>query len=81
MPFHYVYILRSASHPDQTYVGLTDNIKERLAKHNAGSSPHTAKYRPWAVETAVAFSSREKAAAFEAYLKTGSGHEFRRRHF
>ncbi len=81
MPFHYVYILRSASHPDQTYVGLADNMKERLAKHNAGGSPHTAKYRPWAVETAVALSSRGKAAAFEAYLKTGSGHEFRRRHF
>jgi predicted GIY-YIG superfamily endonuclease len=56
-------------------------LKERLAKHNQGGSPHTAKFRPWAVETAVAFVSREKAAAFEAYLKTGSGHEFRRRHF
>jgi hypothetical protein len=33
------------------------------------------------VETAIAFTSREKATAFEAYLKTGSGHEFRHRHF
>jgi len=81
MAFHYVYILRSLEHPGQTYVGLTDDLKERLACHNAGGSPHTSKYRPWKVETAVAFTSREKAAAFESYLKTGSGHEFRRRHF
>lgn len=81
MSFHYVYILRSVSHAEETYVGLTDDLKARLAKHNEGGSPHTAKYRPWVIETAVAFSTREKAAAFEAYLKTGSGHEFRRRHF
>ena len=81
MSFHYVYILRSEAHPEQTYVGLTDDLKARLAKHNEGGSPHTAKYRPWTVETAVSFTSREKAAAFEAYLKSGSGHEFRRRHF
>lgn len=81
MSFHYVYILRSMPHPEQTYVGLTDDLKARLAKHNEGGSPHTSKFRPWEIETAVAFTSREKAAAFEAYLKTGSGHEFRRRHF
>ncbi len=81
MSFHYVYILRSLSHSDQTYVGLTDDLKARLAKHNQGGSPHTSKFRPWVIETAIAFSSREKAAAFEAYLKSGSGHAFRFRHF
>jgi len=30
VPFLYVYILRSLAYPDQTYVGLTDNLKERL---------------------------------------------------
>ena len=63
--FHYVYILRSASHPEQTYVGLTDDLKARLAKHNEGGSPHTSKFRPWEIETAVAFTSRDKAAAFD----------------
>jgi predicted GIY-YIG superfamily endonuclease len=79
--FHYVYILRSESYPKQTYVGMTVDLKARLAVHNAGGSPHTSKFRPWMVETAIAFTSREKATAFEAYLKTGSGHEFRHRHF
>ena len=60
---------------------MTEDLKARLAVHNAGGSPHTSKFKPWTIETAIAFTSREKAAAFEAYLKTGSGHEFRYRHF
>ena len=32
----YTYILRSISHPDQRYIGSTDDLKARLAKHNAG---------------------------------------------
>ena len=28
-----------------------------------------------------AFETKEKATAFEAYLKTGSGHAFAKRHF
>ena len=79
--FHYVYRLRSCAHPDQIYTGLTDDLHARLQKHNEGGCPHTAKFRPWKIESCHAFDSREKAAAFEAYLKTGSGREFARRHF
>ncbi|WP_366945279.1 GIY-YIG nuclease family protein [Desulfoluna sp.] len=60
---------------------LTEDLKARLLKHNEGACHHTSKYRPWKIETAVSFRSREKAVAFEAYLKTGSGREFARRHF
>ncbi len=79
--FHYVYRLRSATDPDQVYTGLTDNLNARIRKHNAGGVPHTSKYRPWVLESAHAFRSREKAAGFEKYLKSGSGREFARRHF
>ena len=79
--FIYVYILVSESDPDRHYIGSTLDLKVRLAKHNSGSVPHTAKYRPWRVETCIAFHSKEKARAFEAYLKSGSGREFSRRHF
>src|SRR5258708_39118524 len=44
---HYVYILRSIAEPDRFYVGSTADLKKRLADHNAGASPHTAKFRPW----------------------------------
>jgi len=43
---HYVYLLRSIKFPDQTYTGLTDDLKSRLEKHNQGGSPHTAKFKP-----------------------------------
>lgn len=77
----YVYLLRSLSHPDQRYVGLTHDLKIRLADHNAGRSPHTSKYPPWEIIVAVYFKDRDKAEAFERYLKHGSGHAFANRHF
>ena len=39
------------------------------------------KFKPWKVEAYFAFETKEKAAAFEAYLTTGSGHAFAKRHF
>ena len=77
----YTYILRSISQPKQRYIGSTADLKSRLAKHNAGEVPHTSKFKPWKVEAYFAFETKEKAAAFEAYLKTGSGHAFAKRHF
>ena len=77
----YAYVLRSLSDPTQRYVGSTQDLRARLAKHNKGDVPHTSKYRPWKVETYVAFETMEKAAAFERYLKSGSGHAFATRHF
>lgn len=40
----YVYLLQSLSHPDQRYIGMTADIAQRLAAHNAGQSTHTLKY-------------------------------------
>lgn len=79
--FTYVYRIRSQSNPGQVYTGITANLESRIKKHNAGSVPHTSKYKPWSLETAHAFVSKDKATAFERYLKTGSGREFARRHF
>ena len=73
---HYVYLLHSESHPDQRYVGLTDDLKARLTKHNEGDVPHTSKFRPWALQAYCAFPGRQQAAAFERYLKSGSGRAF-----
>jgi predicted GIY-YIG superfamily endonuclease len=75
----YVYFLESIAHPDQTYVGLTDDLKARLKTHNSGGSPHTAKFKPWRLRTYVAFSDPEQAAQFERYLKSHSGRAFARK--
>jgi predicted GIY-YIG superfamily endonuclease len=74
--FWYVYILKSESNSDTYYVGFTEDLKSRLAKHNAGEVPHTSKFRPWHIKTAVAFNDQERAIAFEGYLKSGSGRAF-----
>ena len=76
---HYVYLLRSTSHPEQRYVGLADDLRARLGQHNAGEVPHTAKFRPWALQSYSAFLTRDQAARFERYLKSGSGQAFANR--
>jgi predicted GIY-YIG superfamily endonuclease len=77
---YYVYIIESVdSLLKHYYVGSTGNLKGRLADHSAGSSPHTAKYRPWMLVWYCAFSTRAKAEAFERYLKTASGGAFQKK--
>ncbi len=79
--YFYTYILESLAFPGRHYTGLTDDLAARLKKHNEGGCPHTSKYRPWKIRTAVAFATREKAAEFEAYLKSHSGRAFASKHF
>ena len=71
--FTYVYVLQSQQDPDRHYTGMTGDLPVRLKKHNNGNVPHTAKHRPWEIRTATAFRDRDRAAAFEKYLKTHSG--------
>ncbi len=73
---HYVYLLESSRVVGQRYVGLTSDLKRRLADHNSGKSSHTSQFAPWRLVTYIAFSDERKATAFERYLKSGSGHAF-----
>jgi len=43
----FVYVLKSAHETARYYVGLTSNVAEGLASHNAGQCQHTAASRPW----------------------------------
>lgn len=81
MSFFYVYILRSKSKPDRFYTGCTQDLTDRLQRHNRGQVAHTKKYRPWQVETAIALRDSEKAHTFEGYLKSHSGRQFAKRHW
>jgi putative endonuclease len=71
----YVYILENHD-SEHFYVGITDDLRARLTKHDAGEVTHTSKYKPWRLKTYVAFSDEERAIAFEKYLKSGSGRAF-----
>ena len=81
LPKLYVYILRSLQPGHRPYVGLTSDVRARLAAHNAGHCSHTARYRPWKMVVCVEFDDEHRAIAFERYLKPGSGWAFSRRHF
>ena len=77
---HYVYILKSITHPGKYYVGLTENLDQRLKAHNCGETMFGKKYRPWEIETFISFKNKALASQFERYLKVGSGHSFLKRH-
>lgn len=78
---YFVYFLRSISNPNQTYIGYTTDIAQRLDTHNSGGSVHTAKYKPWVMMTYIAFDNEEKAKNFEKYVKMGSGNAFAKKKF
>jgi len=75
---HYVYVLESQSGAHH-YVGVTSDLRNRLASHNEGRARHTSKFRPWRVRTYIAFDDADRAFAFESYLKSGSGCAFGKR--
>ena len=75
----YVYILENLD-GEHFYVGVTDDVHARLAKHNAGEVSHTSKFRPWRLKTYVAFANEARAFASENYLKSGSGRAFTKKH-
>lgn len=57
-------------------MGSSKDIKQRLAEHNPGKSPHTAKFAPWKLLWDCALPNKYKAFKFEKYLKSRSGRAF-----
>ncbi|WP_159587424.1 GIY-YIG nuclease family protein [Chelativorans xinjiangense] len=81
----YVYILQSLKYRDKYYVGCTNDVADRLRRHNAGQSDsqsrHSSMYGPWELVVQIGFEDKAKAFAFEKYLKSGSGRAFAKKHF
>ena len=75
----FVYSLESAD-GKHWYVGITDDVDRRLLEHNDGKCIHTNKHKPWILKTYTAFADRDRAGAFELYLKSHSGRAFAKRH-
>ncbi|HEX7726168.1 MAG TPA: GIY-YIG nuclease family protein, partial [Rhizomicrobium sp.] len=72
----YVYVLQSQAEPERYYVGVTEDLRARLKAHNSGKVSHTSKYKPWRVNTYIGFTDKDRAFAFEKYLKSRSGRAF-----
>jgi predicted GIY-YIG superfamily endonuclease len=81
MDKRFVYVLSTGGAKPRYYVGVTSDVSARIRAHNNGVCRHTAGYRPWRLHVCVEFPDETRAAAFERYLKSGSGRAFARRHF
>jgi len=76
---YYVYTLKCFD--KHLYTGCTENIEERLNRHNLGYVPATAERLPVELITYTTFKDKYKAFEFEKYLKSGSGRAFIAKHF
>jgi predicted GIY-YIG superfamily endonuclease len=75
---YYIYSLKCS---DGYYVGCTDNLKDRIERHQKGNVPATAKRLPVKIDFYLAINDKYKAFRFEKYLKSGSGRAFINKHF
>jgi len=66
----YVYILESVADAERHYTGITDDLRARLIKHNSGDVSYTSKFKPWRLNTYLAFSD-ERRALFENFIWQG----------
>lgn len=76
--FYYVYILLCAD--GKPYTGYTDNLQNRMNRHNKGQVPATKDRLPIKLISYFAFSNKYTSFNFEKYLKSGSGKAFVKKH-
>jgi len=72
--FWFVYILELSE--KKIYTGYTQDVSERLARHQNGMVPYTASHRPVKLVFYCGFPDKYRAIKFEKYLKSGSGRAF-----
>lgn len=76
--FWYIYILKC--NDERYYVGCTNDLKDRLKRHQKGQIPATKNRPPVKLISYFAFSNKYTAFNFEKYLKSGSGRAFLKKH-
>jgi predicted GIY-YIG superfamily endonuclease len=67
----YVYFLQLSN--GDIYVGSTNDLRRRVATHQAGQVSSTRTYLPAALESYVAVETEAHARDLEDYFKSGSG--------
>ncbi|MDP3947126.1 MAG: GIY-YIG nuclease family protein [bacterium] len=65
---HYLYVLKSVSR-GRHYIGITGNIKKRLADHNGKAVRSTKAYTPWRLIGTEEFPDKTSARKRELFLK------------
>jgi putative endonuclease len=74
MSYH-VYILQSDS-DGSYYVGSTQDLNERLQRHNEGRSKYTKAKRPWQLVFHEEYPDRSSAVKRELQIKSRKNRKF-----
>ena len=68
--YYFTYMLKSITPgTKKTYVGYTDNIDKRLAKHNSNKGAKSTKGYKWVLIFKRKFKTKNLAMSFEYKLK------------
>jgi len=74
---YYIYSLKCK---DGYYIGCTNDLKDRVDRHNKGRILTTANRLPVKLDFYFAIGDKYRAFELEKYLKSGSGRAFINRH-
>ena len=67
---YYVYFIKTLdTYQAKTYVGYTNNLNKRLAKHNASKGAKFTRGRKWILAYSISYDSKSKAMREEYKLK------------
>ena len=67
---YFVYLIISKNKQKYlSYVGYTNNLKKRLAKHNASKGAKFTRGRKWILAYSIGYDSKSKAMSEEYKLK------------
>ena len=65
----YVYMLISRSNKPVSYVGYTNNLKNRIKLHNSGKGAKFTRGRKWSLIYKEKYNSKKEAISREYYIK------------
>ena len=71
----YTYIIQSTT-SGILYIGQTNNLQDRLSRHNANRNKWTKNKGPWVLIFSKSFESRAEAMKLETHLKSFKNPQF-----
>ena len=71
----FVYIIKSLK-VEYRYIGITNNLEQRLRRHNSGGNKSTKPYAPFKLVLVEEYNNYKEARRREVFLKSGQGRKF-----
>ena len=69
------YVIKSLTN-DKYYIGQTNNLEDRIKRHNANRNKYTKGKGPWKLIYSKGFSTRSEAVKLEMKLKSLKNKEY-----